>query len=111
MLDQNALEVSSPSASADNGAAAQPASAETESASVAMSSASAPARRKPGGRPAEQEEPEDVETLYIKHRTLLFFVACRKFRIPECDAENLIQEVFLSFLQTGTKIENTRAWL
>ena len=54
---------------------------------------------------------DDVETLYVQHRSLLLYVACRKFRIPDSDAENLIQEVFLSFLQTGTKIENIRAWL
>lgn len=54
---------------------------------------------------------DDVETLYLEHRSLLLYVACRKFRIGESDAENLIQEVFLSFLQTGTKIDNVRAWL
>ncbi|HYK04503.1 MAG TPA: sigma-70 family RNA polymerase sigma factor [Thermoanaerobaculia bacterium] len=54
---------------------------------------------------------DDVERLYVEHRTLLLFVACRKFRIPDTDAENLIQDVFLSFLQTGTKIDNVRAWL
>ncbi|MGN6185409.1 MAG: RNA polymerase sigma factor [Thermoanaerobaculia bacterium] len=54
---------------------------------------------------------DDVEALYIEHRSLLLYVACRKFRIPDSDAENLIQEVFLSFLQTGTKIDNVRAWL
>src|SRR5690348_13790316 len=54
---------------------------------------------------------DDVETLYLEHRSLLLYVACRKFRIPDSDAENLIQEVFLSYLQTGTKIENVRAWL
>ena len=54
---------------------------------------------------------DDVEALYLQHRTLLLYVACRKFRVPDSDAENLIQEVFLSFLQTGTKIENIRAWL
>jgi RNA polymerase sigma factor (sigma-70 family) len=54
---------------------------------------------------------DDVEKLYIEHRTLLLFVACRKFRIPDTDAENLIQDVFLSFLQTATKIDNVRAWL
>ena len=54
---------------------------------------------------------DDVEALYLEHRNLLLYVACRKFRIPDCDAENLIQEVFLSFLQTGTKIDNIRAWL
>jgi RNA polymerase sigma factor (sigma-70 family) len=54
---------------------------------------------------------DDVEALYVEHRNLLLYVACRKFRIPDSDAENLIQEVFLSFLQTGTKIDNIRAWL
>ncbi|HKR67089.1 MAG TPA: sigma-70 family RNA polymerase sigma factor [Thermoanaerobaculia bacterium] len=54
---------------------------------------------------------DEVETLYVEHRSLLLFVACRKFRIPDCDAENLIQEVFLSFLQNSTKIDNIRAWL
>jgi RNA polymerase sigma-70 factor (ECF subfamily) len=53
----------------------------------------------------------DVELLYTQYRTLLLSVACRKFRVPETDAESLLQEVFVSFLQTGTKIENIRAWL
>ncbi len=55
--------------------------------------------------------PDDVEALYVQYRTLLLSVACRKFRVPDADAENLLQEVFLSFLQTGTRIENVRAWL
>lgn len=84
----------------------------------------APAAARPRSEGKSQSRPEpdpaqapaspaadDVETLYIQHRTLLLYVACRKFRIPDCDAENLIQEVFLSYLQTGTKIENIRAWL
>lgn len=54
---------------------------------------------------------DEVETLYLAYRTLLLYVACRKFRVPDSDAENLIQEVFLSYLQTGTKIDNIRAWL
>jgi len=71
---------------------------------------------KPQPRPEPEPAPpsaaaDDVEALYVQHRTLLLYVACRKFRIPDCDAENLIQEVFLSYLQTGTKIENIRAWL
>ena len=67
-----------------------------------------PARPEP---PPPSTAADDVERLYVEHRTLLLYVACRKFRIPDADAENLIQEVFLSFLQTGTKIENIRAWL
>src|ERR1044071_7409843 len=52
---------------------------------------------------------DDVEAMYIEHRSLLLYVAARKFRIPECDSENLIHEVFISFLQTGTKINDVRA--
>src|SRR5215217_394343 len=82
----------------------------------------APAAARPRSEAKAQPRPEptpappsaaadDVETLYINHRTLLLYVACRKFRIPDTDAENLIQEVFLSYLQTGTRIDNIRAWL
>src|SRR5215208_2421248 len=53
----------------------------------------------------------EVEGLYVQYRTLLLSVACRKFRVPEADAEGLLQEVFVSFLQTGARIENIRAWL
>jgi RNA polymerase sigma factor (sigma-70 family) len=59
----------------------------------------------------EARPPVDVETLYVQYRTLLLSVACRKFRVPDADAEGLLQEVFLSFLQTGTHIDNERAWL
>ena len=63
-------------------------------------------------RPAgERAAGVEVETLYVQYRTLLLSVACRKFRVPEPDAEGLIQEVFLSFLQTGTRIDNVKAWL
>lgn len=68
----------------------------------------APAQTAPAVAPTPAD---DVERLYLEHRSLLLYVACRKFRIPDSDAENLIQEVFLSFLQTGTKIDNVRAWL
>ena len=74
------------------------------------------------GRPAEgaavparvdeaRPSPQEIETLYLDHRKLLLFIACRKFRVPECDAENLIQEVFLSYLQVGTPIRDVRSWL
>ncbi len=63
-------------------------------------------------RPAGQRAAgADVESLYVQHRTLLLSVACRKFSVPEADAEGLLQEVFLSFLQTGAQIDNVRSWL
>lgn len=87
-----------------------------QDASDAASAASRRNEKKPPPRAVDAPEvpasaADDVETLYIQHRSLLLYVACRKFRIPDCDAENLIQEVFLSFLQTGTRIDNIRAWL
>src|SRR5258706_15109206 len=61
--------------------------------------------------PFEEPQQEDIGELYVRHRPLLLHVGCRKFRIPESDAESLIQEVFLSFMTTTTKVENIRAWL
>ena len=61
--------------------------------------------------PAESPADVDLGTMYVEYRMLLLSVACRKFRVPECEAENLIQEVFLSYLQAGTRIENAKAWL
>lgn len=49
--------------------------------------------------------------LYVDYRTFLLSVACSKFKVPEADAEGLLQEVFLSFLQTGAQIDNVRSWL
>lgn len=99
VLDQETLEVSTATA------AAAPPHAE---------GASKPQRRTaPKSKSVEPHllTSDEVESLYVEHRTLLLYVACRKFRVNESDAENLIQEVFLSFLQTCTKIENVRAWL
>ena len=56
-------------------------------------------------------EAPDIGDLYILHRPLLLHIACRKFRIGEADAESLLQEVFLSYMTTTTKVENVKAWL
>jgi len=66
---------------------------------------------KPAPSPAEAPAEVDIGVMYVEYRMLLLSVACRKFRIAECEAENLIQEVFLSYLQAGTRIENAKAWL
>lgn len=84
-----------------------PATAEGESAKATP-------RRE--AKPSKAVEPhlltaDEVEVLYIEHRTLLLYLASRKFHIVDGEAENLIQEVFLSFLQTCTRIDNVRAWL
>jgi RNA polymerase sigma factor (sigma-70 family) len=61
--------------------------------------------------PPSSPEPPEIGDLYVKHRPLLLHIACRKFRIGEPDAESLLQEVFLSFMTTTTKVENIKAWL
>jgi RNA polymerase sigma factor (sigma-70 family) len=84
----------------------------TPSASRSRGEKKVPARTADAANaPAPSNAADDVEALDLEHRQLLLFVACRKFRVPDGDAENLIQDVFLSYLQTGTKIENVRAWL
>jgi len=87
VLEQNTLEVIAPATTAEDPAKA--------------------AASLPVDAPAEV----DIGVMYVEYRMLLLSVACRKFRIPECEAENLIQEVFLSYLQAGTRIENAKAWL
>lgn len=66
--------------------------------------------------PVETPSPRGVETpdvavLYTQYRDLLLHVACRKFRVPDSDAESLMQEVFLAYMQTEARVENTKAWL
>jgi RNA polymerase sigma factor (sigma-70 family) len=100
VLDQNALEVPS-----------SPAEAERRDSKHAPAAEGTAPERNDSTAAQPVGEGDDVESLYVRHRTLLFFVACRKFRVPESDAESLIQEVFLSFLQTRTTIENKRSWL
>lgn len=61
--------------------------------------------------PVLEPPQEDIGELYVRHRTLLMHIGSRKFRIAESEAEALIQEVFLSFMTTTTKISNVRSWL
>jgi RNA polymerase sigma factor (sigma-70 family) len=101
VLDQETLEVSAP---------AVPATPVTTPEPIAQPGARRVAPKSKSVEP-QKLTGDEIETLYIEHRALLLFVACRKFRINDVDAENLIQEVFLSFLQTCTRIDNVRAWL
>ena len=88
MLEQNTLEVIAPATAAED-----------------------PAKAVAASLPVDAPAEVDIGVMYVEYRMLLLSVACRKFRIPECEAENLIQEVFLSYLQAGTRIENAKAWL
>lgn len=52
-----------------------------------------------------------VEDAYQLHADLLRDIAQRKFRVPSCDAEALVNEVFTSFLVRGEKVRDPRKWL
>jgi RNA polymerase sigma factor (sigma-70 family) len=94
VLEQNAVDV--------------PSSVESEGRTEkGASAAAAAAGSEPKGRPTSDE----IEFVYLEHRKLLLFIACRKFRVPDSDAENLIQEVFVSYMQVGTPIRDVRSWL
>ena len=51
------------------------------------------------------------EELYAEHFDFLVAVAVRKFRVPECDAESLAHEVFLSYLRRPTEVLNVHSWM
>jgi len=51
------------------------------------------------------------EELYAEHFDFLVAVAIRKFRVPECDAESLAHEVFLSFLRRSDEVREVHAWM
>ena len=61
--------------------------------------------------PRETRFIDDAETLYLRYRPLLLYVAERKFGIDTADAEPLIQEVLLDFLTTTLILDKPRAWL
>jgi len=54
---------------------------------------------------------DPTEAIYREHYQLLLNVACRKFRVPEGDAEALIQEIFVSYLSVGAGIRAVRPCL
>lgn len=54
---------------------------------------------------------DQTEDVYRLHYDLLLYVARRRFRVPPGDAENLIQEVFVSYLSTAQEIRDVRSWL
>lgn len=49
--------------------------------------------------------------LYEAHVPLLISIATRKFRVPESDAEDLANSVFLAYLQRRSTITDLRGWL
>lgn len=52
----------------------------------------------------------EIELLYRSHYDLMLAIARRKFHIPHEDAENLVNEVFLTYLGSA-RVHNARSWL
>ena len=49
--------------------------------------------------------------LYLEHSLLLAKIATGRFGLSPDEAENAIQDVFLTFLRTPTVVRDPRAWL
>lgn len=49
--------------------------------------------------------------LYLEHYVLLAKIATGRFGLSRDEAENAIQDVFLTFLRTPSVLRNPRAWL
>lgn len=64
-----------------------------------------------GSSTAALLHPESVEAIYVEHRELLLYVAARKFRVPESEAEPLVQEAIMALLTTRHVITHPRSWL
>jgi RNA polymerase sigma factor (sigma-70 family) len=55
--------------------------------------------------------PVDVGAVYRHHYGLLWSIAAGKFRVPQADAENVVHDVFVSFVRQHRRVANFRAWL
>jgi RNA polymerase sigma factor (sigma-70 family) len=54
---------------------------------------------------------ETFEKLYVEYGVLLRAIAMRGYRIPPDDAEALVHDAFMAYLQRQTIIHNAKAWL
>jgi RNA polymerase sigma factor (sigma-70 family) len=61
--------------------------------------------------PSGIDADERADAAFREHYALLFFIAASRFRLPEPDAENVVQDVFLQFLRHRHRITDDRAWL
>ncbi len=52
-----------------------------------------------------------ADNAFREHYSLLYFIAASRFRLPEPDAENVVQDVFVNFLRHRDHIDNERSWL
>lgn len=53
----------------------------------------------------------DFETLYVEYGVLLRTIAMRGFGVPPDDAEALVHDCFVAYLERRGTVENPKAWL
>ncbi|MEO8379827.1 MAG: sigma-70 family RNA polymerase sigma factor [Acidobacteriota bacterium] len=56
-------------------------------------------------------ERPDVAALYAQYRPLLFLIARRRFDVATEDAEELVHDVFVSYLRRWKVVREVRHWL
>jgi RNA polymerase sigma factor (sigma-70 family) len=52
-----------------------------------------------------------LETLYVEHEGLLRSIAQYRYRVPACDAEALVHDIFASFLERQPEAYDVKAFL
>jgi len=62
--------------------------------------------------PRDGPGPEtDATALYLEYKPFLLYLAGKKFHIPAPDAEGVVHDVFVSYLEQRTRIRTLRPWL
>jgi hypothetical protein len=52
------------------------------------------------------QQPRDLKDRYRRYKPLLRYIAVRKFRVPEADAEPLIREALIAVHERGGAVDN-----
>lgn len=55
--------------------------------------------------------PEEITLIYSQFNGLLTWIAQVKFKLPDYDADVVVQEAMMAFLQANTRVVNVRSWL
>ena len=56
-------------------------------------------------------EESEFETLYLEYGVLLRSIAMRRYRVPPDDAEALVHDTFIAYLERHTSIREVKPWL
>jgi RNA polymerase sigma factor (sigma-70 family) len=56
-------------------------------------------------------EADEFEQLYTEYSVLLRAIAIRGYHVPPDDAEELVHDTFMAFLERHTYIHNAKGWL